>query len=213
MKGWHWWLTSCLMGLLLLSGCKSSKPLFEDDFGDANSGWGADERQEFDRGYEEGQYFIALHEPGWFAWANPGQRFGDVSVQVQAGLASGSQDGHFGLLCRYVNADNFYYFAVSADGYYAIFRRVDGGDLEPLTGGGSGMLPSSAIETGEQTNEIRAVCQGEELSLYVNGELLETVSDDSHARGDVGLGAGSGSESGGRVRFDDLIVTRPHTEE
>lgn len=213
MKGRRWCLTSCLIGLilLLLCNCKSSsKPLLEDDFGDASSGWGADERQEFDRGYDTGKYFIELREPNWFAWSNPGQRFDDVSVQVQAGLASGPQDGHFGILCRYVNPDNFYYFAVSADGYYAIFRRVDGGDLEPLTGGGSGMLPSPAIKTGDQSNDIRAVCQGEELSLYVNGELLETVSDDSHTRGDVGLGAGSGSEGGARVWFDDLVVARPH---
>ncbi|MCK4472809.1 MAG: hypothetical protein KAW49_13595, partial [Anaerolineae bacterium] len=104
---------------------------------------------------------------------------------------------------------NFYYFAISADGYYAIFRRVDGGDLEILTGDGSGMAPSLAIRTGEQANRILAVCQGDELSLYVNGELLEAVTDDTHTQGDVGIGAGSGSEGDIRVQFDDFVVTRP----
>ncbi|RLC99730.1 MAG: hypothetical protein DRI77_02065 [Chloroflexi bacterium] len=204
----------CLIGLVLLlvCGCTSGgsgKPLFQDDFDDASSGWGADERQEFDRGYEAGDYFIELYESNWLAWACPGQRFDDVSVEVQVSLISGLQDGHFGVLCRHIDLDNFYYFAISADGYYAIFRRVDGGDLEPLTGDGEGMVYSSAIKTGEQSNDIRAVCQGDELSFYINGELLETVSDDSHARGDVGIGAGSGSAGGGRVQFDNFVVTKP----
>jgi len=208
-------LRSCLTTLvlsLLLCGCAGDggqESLFQDDFGNPRSGWGADQREEFERGYEKGDYFIQLYEPNWFIWAHPGKQFEDVSVEVDAYLASASQDAHLGVLCRHVDTDNFYYFAISADGYYAIFRRVDGGDLEVLTGDGSGMSPSPAIGTGEQTNRLLAVCQGDELSLYVNGELLEAVSDDTHVRGDVGVGAGSGAAGNVRVQFDDFFATRP----
>jgi len=184
-------------------------PLFRDDFDSPRSGWGADQREEFERGYEQDEYFIELHEPSWFVWAYPGEQFDNVSVEVDAYLASGSQDGHFGALCRHVDVDNFYYFAISADGYYAIFRRAGGGDLETLTGDGSGMAPSSAIRTGGQVNRVVAVCQGNELSLYINGELLETVTDDIHTQGDVGLGAGIGPERNVRIQFDNFVVTRP----
>jgi hypothetical protein len=78
-----------------------------------------------------------------------------------------------------------------------------------LTGDGSGMSPASAIRTGGRTNHVVAVCQGDELSLYVNGELLETVTDDTHKRGDVGLGAGAGPEGNTRVQFDNFLVSRP----
>ena len=214
MKQYYSHMKGCLivLALLLVCSCTGSHeqgPLFQDDFDNPRSGWGADRREKFERGYEEGEYFIKLYEPNWFIWANPGERFEDVSVEVDAYLASGSQDGHFGVICRHVDVDNFYYFAISADGYYAIFRRVDGGDLEILTRDGSGMAPSPAIRTGEQTNHILALCQGDELSLYVNGQLLEKVSDDTHTRGDVGIGAGSGPEGNVRVRFDDFTVTRP----
>jgi hypothetical protein len=108
-----------------------------------------------------------------------------------------------------MDEDNFYYFAVSADGYYAIFRRENGRGLEVITGDGEGMIFSSAIRTGGQTNNIQAVCQGDDLSLYVNGRLLETVTDDVHSQGGVGLGAGSGPEGDVRIQFDDFSASRP----
>ena len=208
------WAGCFILLILLLPtvGCGAdggSEPLFEDDFESPDSGWGADQQDAFERGYEAGEYFVDLHEPNWFIWARPGVKLDDVSVEVDVHLVAGSPAGQTGVLCRHADDDNFYYFAVSADGYYAIFRRVDGGDLEVLTGDGSGMLPSPAIKTGEQANHLRAICSGDELSLYANGELLETVTDDAHPQGDVGLGAGSGPEGSVRFQFDDFTVVRP----
>jgi hypothetical protein len=208
-------LTGCLIVFALsLLACRCTQgdnqgTVFRDDFDNSRSGWGADQRDRFERGYEEGEYFVRLHGPNWFAWTHPGERLDDVTVEADVYLASGPQDGHFGVLCRHVDLDNFYYFAITADGYYAIFRRVDGGDLEILTGGGAGMVPSPAIRTGGQSNHIVAVCQGSELSLYANGQLLETVVDDTYAWGDVGIGAGSGAAGDVLVRFDNFLVTGP----
>lgn len=203
---------SVLALLLLVCGCTRGGDQtlpFQDDFSGPDSGWGADRREEFERGYDRGEYLFELHEPNWFAWAHPGKALDDVSVEADVYLAFGPPDGHFGLLCRHVDLDNFYYSAISADGYYAIFRRVDGGSLEVLTGDGSGMTPSPAIKTGGQTNHVQVICQGDKLSLYANGELLETITDDAHTQGDVGLGAASGPEGEARVRFDNLNVTVP----
>jgi hypothetical protein len=207
-------LGDCLTVLALLvlaCGCtrRDESALFQDDFDNPGSGWGADRRERFERGYEGGEYFVHLYESDWFAWAYPGKRFDDVSVEVDVYLASGSQDSHFGILCRHMDPGNFYYLAISADGCYAIFRRVDGGDLDVLTAGGHGMAPAPAIRTGRQPNHILAVCQGSELSLYVNGEHLETVTDDAHTQGDVGIGAGSGLEGDVLARFDNFLVIRP----
>lgn len=198
--------------LLLACGCScggGQEPLLQDDFDNPRSGWGIDQREEFDRGYEEGEYFIELYEPNWLSWAQHSKKFDDVQIEVDVYLASGPSDGHFGVLCRHADVDNFYYFAISADGYYAIFRRVDGDDLEVLTGDGAGMTYSPDIKTGRQINRVRAVCRGEKLSLYVNGEILEAVTDDAHPQGLVGIGAGSGSAGNSRVQFDDLAVAEP----
>ena len=205
---------SCLIVVilsLLVSGCSAASPKipFQDDFEDSSSGWGAEQGDEFNRGYEEGEYFIELYQPNWFAWSYPGGQFDDVSVEADAYLSFGAEDVHFGVFCRYIDEDNFYYFSISADGYYGIFMRENGSDLKAITGGGAGMVQSSAIRTGGQTNTIQAVCQENHLRFYVNGELLEAVSDDAHSQGDVGLGAGSGPGGGARIVFDDLNVARP----
>ena len=81
--------------------------------------------------------------------------------------------------------------------------------MEIITDEDDGMVFSPVIRTGGQTNRIQAVCQGNELSLYVNDELLETVTDDTHSQGGVGLGAGSGSAGDARIQFDNFGATRP----
>ena len=197
--------------LFAISGCAPNggpAAVFQDDFDSSDSGWGKDQRDQFSRGYADGTYFFELYEPDWFAWAYPGGEFEDVSVEVDASLTSGATDGHWGVICRHTDLDNFYYFAISADGYYAIFR-MDQGFLKIITGDGHAMVPSSAIKTGQQANHILAVCRGDELSLYVNDVWLDTVTDGAHVRGDVGLGAGSGPGGSFRVQFDDLVVTEP----
>ncbi len=203
-----------ILGSLLLfnTGCLPGDGggyLLEDTFEDEGSGWGSDRRDEFARGYAAGEYFFELNHPDWMAWAVAGRSFDDVSIQVEARLASGSTDGHWGVLCRYADEGNFYYFAISTDGYYGIFRRVDGGELEPLTADGLGMLPSPVIKTGEETNTITATCQGNRLSLVVNGEELTTVTDDTLQRGDVGLATGSGPTGKTNVRFDYFTAVHP----
>jgi hypothetical protein len=205
----------CLIGLFaaaLLSGCcgnGEAAVLYEDSFDNPKSGWGEDDRDEFERGYDRDEaYYFELYEPNWFAWATPGTRHTDVRVQVDARVISEVQDAHYGVICRYVDVDNFYYFAVSADGYYGIFRREDG-DIDVLSGDGSGMMFSPTIKTGEQVNRIVAICQGSDLKLYANGGLLASVTDDTHTKGDVGLGAGRGTEGRVRVHFDGFVVTAP----
>ncbi len=202
------WLTVLVL-LVVAGGCAGGDRgmLLRDTFDNPRSGWGKDQSEQFERGYEGGEYVISLRTPNWLVWAHPGKRFADVSIEVEAYLASGSADGHFGVLCRYLDADNFYYFAISPDGYYAIFSRA-GGDTKILTSNDGGMIPSSAIRVGGR-NRIRAVCQGEELSLYVNDALVAVVRDDALRRGDVGLAAGSGPTGDAMVKFDDLAVTTP----
>lgn len=194
----------------LLATCRSgevSGVLLQDDFSDPRSGWPSESHTDFSCGYDSGEYFVEANQPEWLAWSTPGKRFDDVTVEVDARLVDGPEDNHFGLICRYVNPENFYYFAISSDGYYAIFKREAGEELVILTGDGSGMLFSTAIRQGEEPNHIQVVCRGDQLSLYANGTLLETVTDPSLSRGDIGLGVGTAAEGGVRVHFDNLLVT------
>jgi hypothetical protein len=203
------WLASLLLTVLCACGAWRTDPLpYADEFDNPDSGWGAERTGAFERGYQDSGYFIALRRPDWLIWATPGHTFADVSVEADVNAGAGAAVGLAGVLCRHRNRDNFYLFAITSDGYYGIFRRVDGGALEALTGEGA-LLFSDAIVTGDAVNHVQAVCQGEELSLFVNERPLATVTDTAHTRGDVGLGAASGPTGQARAEFDNLEVTSP----
>jgi len=205
---------SCLLLLVTLSsaGCRRERGglLLYDRFGNPDSGWGKASTEAFDRGYQDGEYFIEVYEPNWLAWAAAGQRFTDVALDIEARPHSVSGDDHFGVLCRYRAPDSFYYFALTADGRYAILRVSEG---RPTVLTGDGFLSSPAIPVDAEVYRLRAVCQGEDLALYVDGQPVAAASDDALRRGDVGLAVGSGPQGNARVHFDNLSVLAPEEGE
>jgi hypothetical protein len=56
---------------------------------------------------------------------------------------------------------------------------------------------------------VLAVCEEEQLTMYVNGEQVAQVQDDALDRGDVGMAAGTLAEGSTIVWFDNLDVRKP----
>lgn len=198
---------------LLLGGCRSifgpprsGSVLFQDDFSRPESGWDHYQDEQYLSDYEDDAYQIELKEPNILAWATPGLNFEDSTVMVEATRTEGSADNAFGLICRYQDPDNFYFFLISSDGFAGIGRRVDG-QRELLSD--EHMLPTDAILPGFQPNRIIARCVGSQLELHVNGQFVAVVEDETWASGDVGLIAGSYDRGGVLIRFDNFSVQQP----
>jgi hypothetical protein len=67
---------------------------------------------------------------------------------------------------------------------------------------------SEAIERGQASNRLRVECQGNNLAFYVNGQLLQQVSDERYREGDVGLVAATlYSEPGTHILFQNFNVS------
>ncbi len=212
-------LTLVLLALALTTGCLAAGGedpcagggvLFGDDFADADAcGWVRYNQGGAVVAIEDGMLRLTTSQPGQVWWTNPGRDFEDVIVTVQARQLAGPDDNAFGVICRYQNEQNFYIFLISGDGYYAIGKYQSGQpDIEYLTGGGE-YLFSDIINQGEATNQIRASCQGDQLSLSVNGLLLDNVRDSSFIIGDVGLAASTFQPGTTSVSFDNLQVLAP----
>lgn len=199
------WSLLLLLAIFILAGCARTAAPFTDDFSDPASGWGAASHETYVRGYQQGRYLMQIDAAQWFVWAASGRAYQDVDMEV-AVRSEGVADNHYGVFCRYTEGE-FYYFAISTDGYYAIFRRDAEGELRPLTG--ASMLRSPLIRVDGSENRIRAVCEGMQLSLYINGEQAAQVEDDTLERGDVGMAGGTLRQGGTIVWFDDLKVGRP----
>lgn len=180
--------------------------LYRDDFSDPSSGWDRVDTADGVTAYQDGRYRILVNTANTDVWANPGLEFGDAIIEVEATKAGGPDDNDFGVICRYRDVDNFYFFLVSSDGYYGIGRVVAG---EQTLIGDDQLYPDESIRQGEATNHIRADCIGSSLTLHVNGVELAEVQDDTLASGDVGLLAGTFDQPGTEILFDDFVVRKP----
>jgi len=180
--------------------------LFQDDFSDPNSGW---DRVEVDEGvtdYVDGKYRIFINTDNTDVWANPGLDFANIVIEVEATKVAGPDDNDLGLICRYQDISNFYFFIISSDGFYGIAKVVDG---EQILIGAENMEYTETINQGNATNKLRADCVGEHLVLHVNGEKLLDVTDTDYAKGDVGLIAGTFDVTGTDIYFDNFVVKKP----
>jgi hypothetical protein len=179
--------------------------LYEDDFSDEDSGWDVYAEEDTEAGYADGEYRIGVHKVDFMAWGYPesGPELIDFEVEVDARKVEGPQDDNFGLLVRYQSdTDDFYWFQISADGYYSVDLR-QGGEWITLVY----WEATDAVEQGvDAANRLRVVCQGSQLSFFVNDTFLTEVVDDTLGYGSVGLAAGAYDEAGVVIHFDDLRV-------
>ncbi|HKZ84885.1 MAG TPA: protein kinase [Anaerolineae bacterium] len=178
--------------------------LFSDDFSSPDSGWDRASDKDSLSDYVDGQYVIGVSAESLYVWANPGQSFTDVVVDVDATQVAGPDNNDYGVICRYQDFDNFYRILISGDGYYAFIRQVDGESTQLID-----WTQSSAINQGAAHNHLTVICDGDSLALWVNDKFVAEASDDALAEGDIGLTAGTFNEAGVRVAFDNVIVTAP----
>jgi hypothetical protein len=179
--------------------------VFEDEFSDVNSGWDRFSDNEGITNYFNSAYKIGVYTDHKFFWTNPYRNFGDVIVEVQSQKISGGDDVQYGIICRHQDVDNWYVLVISGDGWAAIRKRIQGNDLEFI----ADWVEVSAANTGNATNDLRAECIGNRLSLYVNGTLAIEVFDSDIPTGDVGLLAGNFDQTNSEVLFDYFVVMEP----
>jgi hypothetical protein len=128
----------------------------------------------------------------------------DVVFQAEVTHNSLAEDNSYGVMCRADTSNNSagYYLEISANGFGSITKST-GDEFITL----ADWTESSAIRTGQNTNEITAVCVGEYLALYANGELIVEARDSDFTEGFAGLSATSYNEDGEvDVSYDNVRI-------
>ena len=187
----------------------TSNALFYDNFSQAGSGWTQLASESGSIKYAGNFYSISVTKPSTLLLATPGKSFpGDVSIEVDARKVGGSDDNYIGVLCHYLNPDNYFMLIITSDGYSGIAMRKDG--LDTLISPGLKFLKMDRIKKGNATNHIRVDCVGDALTLYANGKQVNLAYNKSLTGGDVGLAVRSSSlEGGSQVEFRNFIVNNP----
>jgi hypothetical protein len=199
-------LSSCRTSLITDLTVPSGSLLFKDDFSDPASGWPKFNGAAGSEGFVDGSYVIQVDLPQYDLWAVPGQAFGDVNIEVDATKLSGPEANRFGLICRFRDKSDFYFFIISSDGYYGIGKTVNG--AESLLGQ-EAMAYSTTILPGVALNRLRFDCIGNALRGYVNNQVIAVASDGDISNGDVGLLVGAFGNPVVRVAFRNFVVTKP----
>ena len=135
----------------------------------------------------------------------------DVQLETIASNR-GKANNSVSLICRYTNA-GWYEFRIANNGFYSIYAHdsigtINKGDNELYNGA------SNAIKGGRNTNTYVATCNGNELSLSINGESVHTRSENLYqfSEGKIGLSVlsfPSYQDEPVIVEFESLIINEP----
>jgi hypothetical protein len=183
----------------------SGSVLFQDDFAQPVTGWDRFMAAEGTIDYDAGGYRLLVNSPDTNFWSTPHKNFADTRLEVDAGKLGGPDENRIGLICRYTGTD-YYFFMITSDGFYGV--GIFSGEKAVLLGEGE-LKSSSTIKTGLAVNHLRADCSGDALTFYVNGLQVASAQDSTLKAGDVGLMAGTFSQPGVDVVFDNFVVLKP----
>lgn len=182
------------------------KVLFQDDFSSKGNDWLQLRDSDGITDFDQGGYRIMVDKTEWIFWSNPGINLDNLKIDVDATKIGGPEENEFGVICRYVDENNFYFFTITSDGYYSM-NKVVNGEYEFI--GMTDFDTTDAVQSGNSLNHLTVECNGSNLKFWVNSTLLADVQDTAYTTGDVGLIAGTASTTGTDILFDNFVVTEP----
>lgn len=133
----------------------------------------------------------------------------DVRVDIRT-ENQGVNEISFSLICHYSNENGWYEFNIANNGLYDIHYAKPNSNgyiaYRKIADGGS-----NKIKTGNAINEYSIICQGNALSLYINGDLVKETSDHLSAlrMGKIGVSVSSFNVLPVSVRLDWIKISKP----
>lgn len=152
---------------------------------------------------DDGVYHVQTGDDGYI-WGLNEALHEDVVIEVTSNQLSTFENNAYGVICRSDTSNNGdgYYFLISGDGYYTI-SKGEGEDVTQLVD----WTANSAINTGQESNTIRAVCIGNYLAMYVNDKFMGEIEDSTYTSGYAGFAATAFEGGDTDITFDNLTIT------
>ena len=132
----------------------------------------------------------------------------DVKMETVA-ANRGVNDNNVSLICRYTDR-GWYEFNIANSGLYWIYAYDSIGAVakgyNQLYAGGS-----TAIKGGQDTNTYVVTCNGNKLSLSINGVDVRTITENQFRfdKGKIGLSVSSFQVLPVKVEFESLKISQP----
>ena len=135
--------------------------------------------------------------------------YDDVRLDVRADNR-GRNNNNISLICRYDPDVGWYEFNIANNGLYTIFYAEvkSNGNISynRIVNGGS-----NAIKQGKEVNEYGITCKGNELTLYINGDEVKSVTEKNYGlrTGQVGVSVSSFDVLPILIEMDWVKVSEP----
>jgi len=170
----------------LYNSATSGTPALSDPLSDNSNGngWSEGTSSNFACAFAGGAYHASESQKNSFVYCDaPSTNFRDFAFQVQMKIIKGD-DG--GVIFRANDTNNTYYvFSVGQDGSYELFV------CPPKASKCNSALlnnSSGAIKQGlNQTNVVTVVVKGNTITLYVNQQEIDSVTDNTFSHGQIGV--------------------------
>jgi hypothetical protein len=183
--------------------------ILEDDFSE-QTGWLERVGDGFVLEHRDEAYRMTINRISGIIYSvRLGERYqvADIHLEVDMVLSDGPENGYSGVICRYVDDNNYYAMVFGSDGFYAIARMLNGS----FTFLNRGKNLTGVIHGPGFINRIAADCKGKNLSLYANGKLLAQATDAAIQSGGFGLVVGTRPNPGAAITFDNFLASQPYT--
>lgn len=136
-------------------------------------------------------------------------KYEDVKVDVRADNR-GRNNNNISLICRYDPDVGWYEFNIANNGLYDIYYAevTSSGSISynRITNGGS-----NAIKQGKEVNEYSISCKGDELSLTINGDEVNSIVEKKYglSAGQIGVSVSSFNVLPILIEMDWVKISEP----
>jgi eukaryotic-like serine/threonine-protein kinase len=136
--------------------------------------------------FSNGAFHVSVSQQGTYHSCTAGTtNYSNFTYQVQMTIVQGDSGG---IIFRTSEANGaFYYFHIGIDGSYALDLYNNNNFISTLKSGSN-----TAINSGlNQSNLIAVVASGSNITLYVNNQSIDSVTDNTYSQGEIGVAASS----------------------
>jgi hypothetical protein len=158
-----------------------------------------------DTTWSAGKMNIAIKKKNWLGLNWPDGDYDDFGVEIEAQPTTSAYT-EYGITFRVTgssDARSYYIFGVTTNGKYYLQKKIEGAwaDTDPVRA-----TSSQFIKPGQSKNVLRVLARGDQISLYINGSLVNTATDDAISSGSVGVFAGTGDNDSAETAFSRVTV-------
>ncbi len=189
----------------------NSDVILDDDFREGRSNWGTGTDADSSVEYVDDALNIQVFTANYIVWTYPNEEsYENIHMEVTVTNNGSDANSAFGFFCykQYPIDESRYYFAVTPGGEYAIAKSALALDDEILTNNGS-WDTSDLISKDAASYQLGADCGNGTLTLYVDGQQIDSVSDTTYTNGGIAVFALSDKEIDTvNFSFDDFVMTQ-----